>query len=423
MRYLILTLLAVASFALPVQAKLGETRAQLIQRFGRAALKINAEHGMEFVNKNTVFIDLVDGRSVAEMYCMKTKFNQDDADEIAQIVTGTTIGDAWTKAADGFYESPDGRFAGKVFRPDSPGEFLWFATVGYPRAARQMLHTETKRVEPRPDGSTKNDCLIVATEAFARLSKTAVWARIGSFMISRDGKVLGGHAVTFYQPTATSNVWVYDSNEGSIELRTQSHDLTEIMIAYNKHVKPNWRLYDAEWIDDMKKAASTTQAREEEVPSTSESEAGLKPASDTPDLTTAATTAQSSTPAVNTVRGVARPAGELTRAQAIYLLCYYVVILIGFGLYLWAICVCFEKGKPRFAIISIAGLLLGGFSLFAIIGACRIAKPHSWWARNRYGPEKMKIALQRFAHLYKDETRKAIEQSIQVIDISRKVQA
>ena len=49
------------------------------------------------------------------------------------------------------------------------------------------------------------------------------------------------------------------------------------------------------------------------------------------------------------------------------------------------------KGKYGFLA---AGLLIG---LFWIVGALRLAKPDSWWARRFYDEEKMRRARERFA--------------------------
>ena len=55
----------------------------------------------------------------------------------------------------------------------------------------------------------QNDCLLVATEAYARLQKSAYWAKIAGFTWFENAKDVGGHAVVFYQPTADSNIWMY----------------------------------------------------------------------------------------------------------------------------------------------------------------------------------------------------------------------
>ena len=49
------------------------------------------------------------------------------------------------------------------------------------------------------------------------------------------------------------------------------------------------------------------------------------------------------------------------------------------------------KGKYGFLA---AGLLIG---LFWVVGAIRLAKPESWWAKHFYDPKKMRLARERFA--------------------------
>ena len=58
--------------------------------------------------------------------------------------------------------------------------------------------------------------------------------------------------------------------------------------------------------------------------------------------------------------------------------------LLGFAV------ICAMKGKWIF-------FVLGWFSgIFWIIGACRLGKPNSYWARRRYGSLELKEAQQRF---------------------------
>jgi hypothetical protein len=77
-------------------------------------------------------------------------------------------------------------------------------------------------------------------------------------------------------------------------------------------------------------------------------------------------------------------------------------VAIGLGLYVWAIVVCFLKGKSGLAVLGIIGFFVPFLSWAAIIGAIRIAKPFSWWARKKYGVEKMAIAHQRFTPSYNE---------------------
>ena len=69
-----------------------------------------------------------------------------------------------------------------------------------------------------------------------------------------------------------------------------------------------------------------------------------------------------------------------------------VVVLVIVGvLVIWPVVVCFMKGKPGMAIL---GLLV--FTPIAWIGALRLAKPTSSWAKKRYGPAQMEEAERRF---------------------------
>lgn len=57
----------------------------------------------------------------------------------------------------------------------------------------------------------------------------------------------------------------------------------------------------------------------------------------------------------------------------------------------WALCViCFLKGK---LIWGVLGIYLGPI---ALVGASRLAKPGSWWARRRYGPAKLARSTDRY---------------------------
>ena len=217
-----------------------------------------------------------------------------------------------------------------------------------------------------PDKPSKdeNDCLLVATEAYARMQKTAYWAKIAGFTWIKDGKVIGKHAVLFYQPTESSNVFMYDK-DGSLPIATQSHDLNEIINSLNElfgTAKVPLRVQSARWTDadDWNQFLASKQSWVR--PSTSPSAV----AASTPD------------------KDLAYQAGYLLGLGTIL------------ALFASTAVICFLKGKPVFGILGVLALLFGGFSLWALIGACRIAKPTSWWARKKYGPEKMEIAHRRF---------------------------
>lgn len=66
----------------------------------------------------------------------------------------------------------------------------------------------------------------------------------------------------------------------------------------------------------------------------------------------------------------------------------FVVVCI-LGLILTSVVICGMKGKY--------GMIAGGILLHILwyVGAIRIAKPDSWWARRYYGAQKLAIAQQR----------------------------
>lgn len=64
--------------------------------------------------------------------------------------------------------------------------------------------------------------------------------------------------------------------------------------------------------------------------------------------------------------------------------------------YIAALIFSWIKGKRVFAVIGVITLFVPGMSLLPVIGAIRIARPNSTWARKYYGPKKMQIARIRF---------------------------
>jgi hypothetical protein len=124
------------------------------------------------------------------------------------------------------------------------------SSPGYVPVYVGSQHSVASAPRPRPAPSAgQQDCLIVATEAQARLKNTACWARIAGFTVSKSSNRIGGHAVVFYQPTLNSNVWMYDKS-GSHEIPTQSHDLTIIVEALNqKFSSYDIQVSGAKWVE------------------------------------------------------------------------------------------------------------------------------------------------------------------------------
>src|SRR5258705_5440312 len=81
----------------------------------------------------------------------------------------------------------------------------------------------------------KNDCVIVATEAYKRLRVQGVWAEVVSFKIKCPDRKEYGHAVCIYQISKTDNLCAYDAG-GTLELNVKSADLREIERAFNQKI-------------------------------------------------------------------------------------------------------------------------------------------------------------------------------------------
>ena len=74
----------------------------------------------------------------------------------------------------------------------------------------------------------------------------------------------------------------------------------------------------------------------------------------------------------------------------------WVLALAWIGLYVWAVVVCFQKGKSGFGMLGIAAVIVPFVGWLPIVGALRLAKPSSRWARDRYGLDKTARAWARF---------------------------
>jgi hypothetical protein len=81
------------------------------------------------------------------------------------------------------------------------------------------------------------------------------------------------------------------------------------------------------------------------------------------------------------------------------------VILSGLAAAYLPLLICGMKNKWGFMAVSAVGMLLfsrvqiifTAMFVLAVVGAVRLAKPDSWWARTYYGPEKMAIATNQFS--------------------------
>src|SRR5260370_30051575 len=92
-------------------------------------------------------------------------------------------------------------------------------------AAQGQTPAETKH---------KNDCVIVAAEAYKRLQAQGIWAEVVGFTWNAPDGRKSGHAVCLFQLSKTDNILVYDAQLGTNDLKVKSADLQMIEEAYNR---------------------------------------------------------------------------------------------------------------------------------------------------------------------------------------------
>jgi hypothetical protein len=380
MNKIILTSLATLAMATSAMAMIGQTPDQIIQAAQRdkdtTAIRWDNFGGMPELRvdyKDGSYIRHTFGADWREMVFHVNSYKRFSAEDVFRIQrayrttwrgTGTQGGHFQWLSASGlqmFAERHESYDVLTIFDLNKSAEIKSaIAASTAPTPAPPPAATPSSpAVVPTPD---QKDCLLVATEAYARLQKTAYWAKIAGFTWLENTKAIGGHAVVFYQPTQDTNVFMYDKS-GSYEIHTRSHDLREITDTLNQSLRAGAiKIESPKWLesdDSRKEFASSTSDRQPVWAST----------------------------------GAMSPyqIGELMGRLLLLM-----TILAG---YAYIIVVCFLKGKSGFGVLGIFGLFIPVVGWAAIIGAIRIAKPHSRWARKRYGPEKMNIAHQRFGHV------------------------
>jgi hypothetical protein len=255
---IIMTVLFVS--AMSAQAKLGETKAQIIKRFGADALISREDKAvysqMEFGRKNYVRVIFNRyGRSDFEIYMLKTPYSASDANEIVSTVLGgvhwrwSQIDDRRTRSHDGVYEL--------VLVPGY-NEYRWGIAVGYTAGVdafaqgvdealdkneEQLASTPAPSYQPASTpryyvnpSRTPNDCAIVAAQAYAKLKPNTYWCQIMSVHVETTTEVVN-HAMVFYKYQANGHVLVYDAR-GTLELNTTSEQPDELAEAVKPAMQP-----------------------------------------------------------------------------------------------------------------------------------------------------------------------------------------
>ena len=221
-------------------AKIGETRAQLVHRFGPiTAIQGRDGQLLEWDATNTAMILLDNtGRSAVEWYYMRSPYSASDANEIVKTVLGG-VHWRWTQVNAEMQRSTDGRYAIALFTADPPLGYSWGIEVGYARSIEAFNAPPAatpppwELVYPSQTVAPPNDCAIIAAEAYKRLKPVTYWCEIMGVRAETPAELVR-HAMVFYKYQADGNVIVYDAR-GSIELNTTSEKLEDLA----KAIKPS----------------------------------------------------------------------------------------------------------------------------------------------------------------------------------------
>lgn len=89
-----------------------------------------------------------------------------------------------------------------------------------------------------------------------------------------------------------------------------------------------------------------------------------------------------------------------------------VVLLIAYALLVFAVLSCIAKGKFGFVLLAVVTPPIG--IPLCCIGAIRLAKPRSWWARHMYESREMEASIQRHEPPMEIETIQSPEESSDV---------
>jgi hypothetical protein len=344
-----LVTLLIALTPLCAQAKIGETLPQLVKRFGMY-ISSSGDDAYTFKpwSAGAVVVSLVNGRSALESYLSASPLVKGEPpnDVVRGILNTTSPHDRWhaVQVPNASYalQNKDNSLTAILHYPIASSTLTWDMDIGYTPAIVALLNSHNvqsaaPQATPEPT-TTPNDCLVVATEAFARLNKSATWARIAGFKISKNGSAIGGHAVVFYQPTQASNVWMYDKS-GSYDTHTQVHDLSVLTEVMNTLLRRNYTASDASWLDGYvstdANAATQLQTPEPE----SQPDEGLKPAKDTPELPVAASPPESTPAAKPEISSATSTLGSIFGLLLMFVI--YVIVRDN-GIRVWPFALVFE---------------------------------------------------------------------------------
>jgi hypothetical protein len=247
----LIIIIALLATAMTVQAKLGETREQILRRFGgMEAVTANYSNVMMFQHKNLaqIYFD-ANGRSVVEMYYLSTRYTKADPYEIMRTVLDSRPRFTTTQVHPSCWQSTNSVYE-VGFLIDPPPGYKWGFAVGYTSAMEQFAAWRDDKPKrstvlqpsspPEPEqpsryyysdpSRTPNDCSIIASKAYHELKDVTSWCQvISADLILSIGQ--GKHAVVAFKYQPDGHVFIYDEL-GSLELDTELEDTEAIKLAW-----------------------------------------------------------------------------------------------------------------------------------------------------------------------------------------------
>jgi hypothetical protein len=251
--------------------KIGETQGQVIARCNRDRDILKVEAG-QWIGKRTLEVYARNGKIVTHVFGQAGRevalllyapmgLNNAGVVDVQREYGGTWRG---TGTDGGLFSWANDRSAlGMAAQRVEGSDYLWIFDLSQKTEMAQLYAALNQQKTPtRPNTGIfddipqapaaksaqpdEPDCLIIASEKNAKLQKAGVWSRIARY--NEATLAPSGHAAVFYQPTPDSAVCIYDKNFGSLELPTRSHELGDIIAAFNQVLGGGYKFQYTRWI-------------------------------------------------------------------------------------------------------------------------------------------------------------------------------
>jgi hypothetical protein len=237
------------------QAKVGDSLAQLCQRFGAYTIVSEGIYEFNVSSSQTIVSFVMNNTSVDELYIFYRPLNSDGEPpkEIVRFVLDSTSrNDKWHEVKPPFgtdyalQNKNDGLTALLRYKGHASS---WSVEIGYtPTIVALNSEPVRPRATPAPqvqteprseDGRTPADCAIIAAQAYAKLKPVTSWCQIVGIRWSQNGQPRMSHAVVMYKYQSDGHVFVYDES-GTLELDTTSEDLDALQMVLQDRYQPKF---------------------------------------------------------------------------------------------------------------------------------------------------------------------------------------